>query len=81
MYVCIIALGRQSSGAAEAFPRAVRQDDLEASTISVLDHNDICYNTLLTIKPHMVLEMIQGKKNATKCKSCSFCLEYIVSTS
>lgn len=49
-----------------------RRDGLEASTISILYHDGICYSTLLTIKPHMVLEMIQGKKNAAKCKSCSF---------
>jgi hypothetical protein len=40
----------------------------KANIISVLDHSDICYDILLNIKPHMALEIIQGK-NAAKCKT------------
>lgn len=42
-WVSVSEDGRQSGWAAESFPGEVRQDGLEASTISVPSHNDICY--------------------------------------
>lgn len=45
---------------------------MEPSILSVLDHIDIGYSILLSTKLHMALEIIQGKKSATKRRPFRF---------